>query len=265
MPALNLGNAEVRFWPFKKTDVFNVEETDWLVVRLNWLIVEFGKSTLWEERTIVLPDSKTFRTAGKSGHELAEHVLSQVKENGGVNFINIHLTADDPQPEYVGDNLLRPVHPDTPAGTYHRDRNGSKKISYNPSLLKQPIQLVATLAHELSHALLDDDYANLPVETDLELELLTDLAAVFLGYGIFMSNSAFEYKQFQDGAVSGWSYQRLGYLPQNQLILATAAFALLKDIPDENIIRFLRPGLSYTYAKAKSHISGQAKLIRRQT
>jgi hypothetical protein len=255
----------MRFWPFEKNQLFSVQETDWLVDRLNWLLVEYGTLTLWEERSIVLPDSKTFRTAGKSGHDLAEHVLSQVQENGGVNYINIHLTADDPQPEYVGDNLLRPVHPDTPAGTYHRDSTGSKKISYNPSLLKQPIQLVATLAHELSHALLDDDHTNLPVDTELELELLTDLTAVFLGYGIFMSNSAFEYQQFQDGAISGWSYQRLGYLPQNQLILATAAFASLKNIPDENIVRFLRPGLSSTYAKAKSHICGQTNLLNRQT
>jgi hypothetical protein len=238
------------FWPFKSKSLLSPEESEWLQSNFDWLESAFGEETSFKNRRLVLPDKNTFRTGGKSGHELAEHVLHQVLELGGISDLNIELHADEPNPEYIGDNLARPVHPDRAAGTYQRTIKNRRIITYDPELLKQPMRLVAVLAHEASHALLDNDRIELPIADELELEFLTDLTAVFLGYGVFMANAAFEYQQFQDGAVSGWSYNRLGYLPQNQLIFSTAIFAQRLKISDEEVEQHLRSGLAATYRRA---------------
>ena len=59
-------------------------------------------------------------------------------------------------------------------------------ISYVPALLKRPDHLIATLAHELAHYLLATARDSPPCEKE-EREFLTDLAAVYLGFGVFLS------------------------------------------------------------------------------
>jgi hypothetical protein len=63
-------------------------------------------------------------------------------------------------------------------------------ISYVPALLKRPDHLIATLAHELAHYLLATARESPPCEKE-EGEFLTDLAAVYLGFGVFLANARF--------------------------------------------------------------------------
>ncbi len=72
--------------------------------------------------------------------------------------------------------------------------------------------MVATFAHELAHFLLATSPEPLPVP-DEEVEFLTDLTAVFLGFGLFLCNTRFRYEQFSDGVSAGWSMKRQGYCP----------------------------------------------------
>lgn len=54
---------------------------------------------------------------------------------------------------------------------------------------------------------------------------MTDLLTVFLGFGIFTSNAAGRFTQFQDERRQGWSMQRLGYLNEPIYGYALARFA----------------------------------------
>jgi hypothetical protein len=255
----------MRLWPFSKKPLIDPTMAQWQVRNFGWLIDKLGQQTRFSNRSLVIPDAQTFRTGGYTGHDLAEHVLAQVQKHAGLSKLRITLVADGEIPDYQGENVARPVHPGSAAGTYQRDDRGQHIISYDPNLLKAPEKLIAVLAHELSHAALDVHDSELPFEDELEMEYLTDLTGVFLGYGTFLSNSSFEYQQFQDGNMSGWAYNRLGYLPQTDLIHATALFSILRDVPDEQVFKHLRSGLTKTFQRAKQDISESGLLQQLQS
>ena len=110
------------------------------------------------------------------------------------------------------------------AGTYREDTELEKfKISVNRSRLKDPMTLIAVLAHELGHVRLLGD-ARLDHDAP-DMEPLTDLVTVFWGMGVFNANAAARFSQYDDGTKQGWSMKRLGYLSEPTFAYALAVFA----------------------------------------
>jgi hypothetical protein len=97
-------------------------------------------------------------------------------------------------------------------------------VALRSTLLKDPVPLVATIAHELGHVILIGGGLLDPAAA-ADHESITDLLTVFLGFGIFNANSAARFGQFQDAGRQGWSMSRLGYLPQTVYGYALAKFA----------------------------------------
>jgi hypothetical protein len=96
-------------------------------------------------------------------------------------------------------------------------------IAVRRSLLKDPLTVVATLAHELGHVILLDG-GHMRRDAD-DMEPMTDLVTVYLGLGIFTANAARRFLQFQDDRQQGWSMNRFGYLPEPVYAYALARFA----------------------------------------
>jgi len=96
-------------------------------------------------------------------------------------------------------------------------------VAIRSTQLKDPLALVATVAHELGHVILLGGRLLDPKTSDHEP--MTDLLTVFLGLGIFTANSAGRFKQYQEDRRQGWSMQRLGYLPEEVYGYALARFA----------------------------------------
>jgi len=96
-------------------------------------------------------------------------------------------------------------------------------VALRSTQLKDPLSLVATMAHELGHVILLGGGLISPKTPDHEP--LTDLLTVFLGFGVFTSSAARRFKQFQDERHYGWSMHRLGYLPEEVYGYALAKFA----------------------------------------
>jgi hypothetical protein len=96
-------------------------------------------------------------------------------------------------------------------------------VALRSTQLKDPISLVATMAHELGHVILLGGGLMTPNTPDHEP--ITDLLTVFLGFGIFTSSAAQRFKQYQDERRYGWSMHRLGYLPEEVYGYALAKFA----------------------------------------
>ena len=88
--------------------------------------------------------------------------------------------------------------------------------------LRDPVALIATIAHELGHVILLGDGR---ITRDVEyMEPMTDLLTVYFGLGIFNANSAAKFHQHSHD----WSMQRQGYLSEPQFGYALARFAWLR-------------------------------------
>ena len=96
-------------------------------------------------------------------------------------------------------------------------------VALRQSQMEDPLAVVATLAHELGHVILLG--GGLLERGAKDMEPLTDLLTVFLGFGVFNANCAARFRQWQNNQCQGWSMQRLGYLPEEIYGYALARFA----------------------------------------
>ncbi|MEM8725808.1 MAG: hypothetical protein AAGE86_09845, partial [Pseudomonadota bacterium] len=116
-----------------------------------------------------------------------------------------------------------------------------------------PDALAATFAHELCHFLLIDA-GDPPGGPDL-LEHATDCAAVYIGFGVPLANSARTFEQWSDGQMFGWRSSANGYLSEQSLVTATALFAALHGYDANQGLPGLKPYLRGDLKKASKAIA----------
>jgi hypothetical protein len=156
----------------------------WVEARLRWLIGEFGFE-VWTEEP-VLPTSEFFPGAYDGGEAGVRGLYERVVARMGVDpeFCPLEFVCH-------GEVLLQDeeghwVSP--PAATWSgRGVPGYGVIHVDQRSHPGPADLVATLAHELGHHRLMGEGRLSGSEFDNEL--LTDLTAMFLGFGVFLANS----------------------------------------------------------------------------
>lgn len=236
-------------WPFARKRVVDAETAAWHVENFLWLLRQFGGNGAFAQTKLVLPKPGFFTSDGEEGHALALRIFDQVKDYCEMRDWEVDLVEDD--------NPLAREIPMAPAmiapqrhalGTFAVERERIQ-ISYVPALLARPERLIATFAHELAHYLLATAREPPPCADD-EMECLTDLTAVFLGFGVFLANGRFHVETFSDGPLQGWRMGHSGYLPEADLIFALALFLRAKALSAEAAGDSLKPHLGKLLRRA---------------
>ena len=145
----------------------------------------------------------------------------------------------------------------SPAGLYfHPGYDGQKcVIAVRSKQLRDPLALVATIAHELGHFIL---LGNELIDGDSpDHEPMTDLLTVYLGFGVFTANSAARFTQFQDDRQQGWSMQTLGYLPEQVFGYALARFALERSESKPEWESYLSTNVKSYFKRSKDWLAKQ--------
>jgi hypothetical protein len=114
--------------------------------------------------------------------------------------------------------------------------------------------MIATFAHELGHYVMSTATTAPPGGWELH-ELHTDIAAVWLGFGLFLANSARSFSQFQSAGEMGWSSRTQGYLSEPALVTATAIAERLAGRDPIGAEPFLKPYLQSDLRKASKALA----------
>jgi hypothetical protein len=142
------------------------------------------------------------------------------------------------------------------AGTYHRSQ-GVDHVRLNKAELADPESLVSTVAHELAHVILLGSAGMSHDEP--HMEALTDLATIYLGLGIFTSNTLLCRRTWTDGNMQGWQVSRKGYISPEMAGWALSLFAWRRGEVKPTWSRhlatdgkaYLKMGLRFLEANAK--------------
>jgi hypothetical protein len=240
-------------WPFKPKPVVDASTAAWHVENFAWLARQFAGGGAFAETKLVLPKRGFFTTDGEQGHASAQRIFLQVKHHCRMDDWEVDLVADDNPLAVDGMPTVDMIAPRKHAlGTFGVAGN-RVQISYVPTLLRRPEQLIATFAHELAHYLLATA-AEWPVCADDEKECLTDLAAVFMGFGVFLANARFSRETYTDGVWHGWRIGHAGYLPEADLIFALALFLRAKGLEADAACDSLKPHLASLLRRAMRHL-----------
>ena len=217
------------------------DEFEFQLATFKWLIAEFGDLA---ESRLVLPTAEYFPSTGSPRPAGVDALFEETRRAAQMEEWPCELRAgESDRPIDAGNALLiRHAGANAPCGTFQvvEDPNGRHAIiTYNPAMEQDPVGLVATFAHELGHYLMATSSSTPPGGWDLH-ELHTDLAAVYLGFGIFMANSARQFSQFQSGGMMGWSSRLQGYLNEGALVTALVIFQRLAGRDPAEASRYLK-------------------------
>jgi len=238
---------------FFKTRLVDDAVVEWQLDEFTFLIDNLSSGAGLPDGELWQPTSEHFGYAegqDLTGNELAHFTFGRILEQCRMppDFPVQLLTVETAPTGFLTDTVV--LQSDKRAcGLYRAEKdsegNWQESITIDFELTEKPTNLVATLAHELAHAL--HNRMPEPYEGEPELyELFTDLTAVYFGYGLFLANSRFE---FSSGDM-GWQAQGAGYLPETDLVFATALFMRLKNIEPVIAEEHLKPRLVGMLKKA---------------
>ncbi|MBW9275268.1 MAG: hypothetical protein K1563_16425 [Candidatus Thiodiazotropha sp. (ex. Lucinisca nassula)] len=224
--------------PFRSTQLLTEEDSYFQFECFKWLLTHFGGDDFYKGIELVLPTEEYFPAVVDSSESAAQTTFNQVKMFAGLEKWPVKLEEQEEDPNiHIGDTLIVQNVDPNPLGTFSSNVNDEIKITYNPKIVSDPQQMVATFAHELSHYLTGTAHEPPPGGWE-NWEFATDIGATFLGFGIFMANSAFSFRQYSSGGISGWQTSGSGYLSEAEHSYSLAVFLRLKEIPPEKAIPY---------------------------
>jgi len=214
-----------------------------------------------QNTVVVLPTDEFFPDSWEASEKGLEALFKRVCGYMRVPRYEVELTLVPDSSELL--DLLPAYHhsSEDPAGLHFGgEENDLPLIAVRRSLLKDPLTLVATLAHELAHVILLDTGRVAPDAEDMEP--LTDLATVYLGMGVFTANAARRFRQYQEDTRQGWSMERLGYLPETVYGYALARFAKNRGENRPSWAQYLSTNLKVWFRQSEAWLTKESNPIR---
>jgi hypothetical protein len=194
----------------KPAPFLDASRRDWQFDAFAWLLRNCGGFAKFAETTLVLPIDAHFPDRGIKGHAGVAALFRRVRDHAGM--------AEWPCA----------VEPET--AVPRRDLGNTDRIpiiTYRPDAL-EPMSLVANFARELAGYLIETFEEPTP-GGDALTEPAVEVAAVFMGFGLFMANAVVRSPNYR--------------LNEGELTHALAVFCLLRRMPPESIDQHLNPHL----------------------
>lgn len=213
------------------------EDRLWVDDAFRRLIALLGKQKMLDAR-VMSPTAEDFPDRFDGSEESLQFMFNRVANCMGVkpDTVELHVFSD------ATESTLESIpfaerRTSSPGGFYAHSEDGKKLVAVHQKQLKDPLSLVAVLAHELGHVILLG--GGLVERNSEDMEPLNDLLTVFLGFGVFNANAAFQFSQFTSTQSQGWSTRSLGYLPEQVWGYALARFALEREEEKPEWSKFL--------------------------
>jgi len=142
------------------------------------------------------------------------------------------------------------------------DAPDAPPVAYRLDQLRDPEVMVAQFAHTLAHYL-GTTASEPPPGGEENWPHVTELLAVFLGFGVAMADSAHTVKIRSCASCAGPAVERENYLSQYDVTYALAIFCTLKDIPAQQAARHLKSSLRPFFKKAMKDVARRQETLAR--
>ncbi len=224
--------------PYRRKPLLAEEDQFFQHECYKWLLTHFGGDDFYKDAQLILPTKEFFPTEVDSKEAAVEATFKQVKKYAGMEEWPCNLVAQEEDPNLVvAPTVVIQNVEHNPLGTFSTNENNEVTITYNPKIVSNSTQMVATFAHELSHQLTGTAPEQPPGGWE-NWEFATDIGATFLGFGIFVANAAFNFQQYTTVDSHGWQTSGGGYLTEVEYSYALAIFLSLKRIAYEQAYQY---------------------------
>lgn len=217
------------------------EDKEWVESSLLWLIECFGTKELLHE-PFITPTKENFPYTNYKDNEQFKQLFNQVCGFWNVDPNSIVVKFYDDHKTLQWSTWLPQGEFSEPGGLYYQDNAFEDKpfnIELAKSNLDNPQLLVFVMSHEIAHVKLLGGYYITQDSSDMEP--LTDLAAIFKGFGIFIANSCETRDEYYIG--------RSGYLPNEVIAYANALLCYISNKNPSDYSSFLNTNTRSLFQK----------------
>lgn len=224
----------------------------WMWDTFAWARRNFDARVFDEETILVTPSNEHFPGRENTAQGMANLIFDQVKGYAGLGHWPCRVvdaaTVTSITPPRIA-NATRGTNALAVA-----NENPALVIPYNPDHLRDPEVLIADYAYTLA-VYLGAQAQELPPGGADNWPHVTELLAVFLGFGVMMANSANTTKIRSCGSCCGPAVERQNYLSQYDITYALAIFCALKNIPAGAVLPHLKSSLRPFYKQAMKDVT----------
>jgi len=238
------------FGLFERKPPIEPESIQWLLDHFAWSLENFDAELFFRDTRLVIPSNRFFPGRADSVHGMANLIFDQVKAYAGVSHWPTRIIDPDTCPliqqhavEIHG--ALRGPSDVAPPAVAEADR---LQIPYNPQQVSNPEGLIASFAHNLAHHLGQMAQTPPPGGPDHWPEI-TELLAIYLGFGLMFANSAFTHRG-GCGSCYNPAAIRNAALSESEATYALAIFGVLQELPTREVTRHLKKHLRPLYRNA---------------
>ncbi|KRT54255.1 hypothetical protein [endosymbiont of Ridgeia piscesae] len=252
------------FGLLKSTPPIDEPSAEWLFDAYAWALRNFDARVFHQESILVVPSNEHFPGRENSLHGMAELIFEQVKVYAGMAHWPCRLldqqacmTLETPSLRLAG--AIRGSR-GIPLKAVAEDQK--LIVLYQPNQVSNPEALIASFAHTLAHYL-GTTAEEPPPGGPEQWPHLTELLAVFMGFGLMFANSVYAFKGSSCGSCGGGAPGRSAFLSEEETTYALAIFAVLKEIPAKDVSRHLKKSLRPVYKQALKDLAGRGEQLAR--
>lgn len=238
---------------FKPKKLLDEGTTQWLFDCYAWALENFDGALFAQQTQLILPTDQFFPDQAASPDEAANQLLQRVLNYSAMQQwpCRAHPIANQNDiPATPRIHIEQALRGDQ--AKISVEGEGVIAVPYDPNALRQPDALIAALAQNLA-LLLSRAIATPPPGGEEYRGPATDLLAIFLGFGLFMTNNAFNIQR-GCSSCSGPSVQMMGELTEEQMCYALAIFCQFKKIENNKVLPHLKKSLRKLFKQARKEI-----------
>lgn len=239
---------------FRSKPLLDEGSTEWLFNAYAWALRNFGGAVFHQDTILVTPTDRHFPDKSLDTAEARiSAAFGRVKAYAGMQGWPCELAALTPGINPEPPPAIFSATPRGPQGTVSIEgKKQSIPIAVDPAMIRKPHVLIAAFAQQLAYHLGRAIEEDSPGGEELRGPA-SDLLAVFMGFGLFLANSAMTVCR---GGCSGCgtSVQTLGYLTEDEFVYALAIFCVLKNIQNAEVEPHLKKTLRPFFRMAVKEI-----------
>jgi hypothetical protein len=239
------------FGLLKDKPLLDEDTVSWLFETYAWALNNFGSDVFLNETVMVLPNNEFFPGDADNPHDMASLIFEQVKKYAGLGhwpckLLDQSVCNTETTPKVMIEGAIRGSKGIVPESVADENK---LLITYHPDHVKNPQALIASYAHTLSHYM--GTMAEIPSPGGEEFwPQTTEVLAVFMGFGLIFSNSAYTFNHNKCGSCAGNIPNRSGYLSQYEMTYAFAIFCVLKNISNKDVLPNMKKSLRSFFKKS---------------
>lgn len=234
---------------FKPKPLLDDTSAAWICQQFDWIAQQFDGDFFKQTTVLVLPDNNHFPGKADSHQSMAQLLFDQVKHYAGLSHwptLLLNLAQHSPQQDDQQQKLPLTLQQGQQLATVECP---PLRVYFNPAQVNEPQAMISSFAQSLANALAQQTEQPPAIEPQ-QWPLLVELVAIYLGFGVPMTNSAFAFAG-GCGSCGKRAAQRQAFLSQDEALFALALFCQLKQIENSTVVPQLKPHLKKLYKRAQ--------------